>query len=116
MGGFPQAPIKLAQPFRPQKCRRKNYRHEASEPLKTVVLDCFMVSSCLSRWSFICQHLAVNARNRAKTTKIKSDILETPVILMPERVLKRVERWRRQGGGLAPRKLGIFDPEIEGLP
>ena len=28
--------------------------------------------------------LAVNARNRAKTTEFKSDILETPVILVPE--------------------------------
>ena len=27
--------------------------------------------------------LAANARNRAKTTKIKSGVLETPVILMP---------------------------------
>ena len=27
-----------------------------------------MVRSCLFRWSFTCQNLAVNARNRAKTT------------------------------------------------
>ena len=31
--------------------------------LKSVVLDWFMVSSCLFRCSFICQDLAVNARN-----------------------------------------------------
>ena len=41
-----------------------------------------MVSSCLFRWSFTCQNLAVSAKNRAKTTKIKSDVLETPVILI----------------------------------
>ena len=40
-------------------------------------------SSCLSRWSFTCQNLAVNARNRAET-KIKHDILEAPVFLMPD--------------------------------
>ena len=52
--------------------------------LKSVVLDWFMASSCLFRWSFTCQSLAVNARNRAKTTKFKSGFLETPVILMPD--------------------------------
>ena len=41
-----------------------------------------MVSSCLSRWSFTSQTLAGNARNRAKTTKLKSDVLEPPVILI----------------------------------
>ena len=30
------------------------------------------------------RNLAVDARNRAKTTKIKSDLLETPVILMAD--------------------------------
>ena len=50
--------------------------------LRTVALDWFMVSSCLLRWPFTCQTLAVNARNRAKTTKFKSDVLETLVILM----------------------------------
>ena len=39
--------------------------------LKSVVLDWFMVSSCLFRWSLACQNLAVNTRNRAKTTRIK---------------------------------------------
>ena len=43
-----------------------------------------MASSCLFRWLFTCQSLAVNARNRAKTTKFKSGFLETPVILMPD--------------------------------
>ena len=42
--------------------------------------------------SFFCgrsrQNLAVNAWNRAKTTKIKSDVLETPVILMPKNLKK----------------------------
>ena len=52
--------------------------------LESVVLDWFMVSSCLFRWSFTFQNLATNAWNRAETTKIKSDVLETPVILMPE--------------------------------
>ena len=47
-----------------------------------------MFSSCPFRWSCACQTLAVNARNRAKTTKIKSDVLETLVILMPD-FLKR---------------------------
>ena len=51
--------------------------------LKSAVLDWFVVSSCLVWLSFTCQTLAVNARNRAKTTKFKSDVLETPVILMP---------------------------------
>ena len=57
--------------------------------LKSVVLDWFMVSSCLSWWSFACQTLAVNARNHAKTTKFKSDALETLVILMPEQTPKK---------------------------
>ena len=52
--------------------------------LKVVVLNWFMVSSCIFRWSFICQILPVNARNLVETTKIKSDVLETPVILVPE--------------------------------
>ena len=52
--------------------------------VKSVVLDWFMVRSCILRWSFICQNLAVNARNRAKITKIKSDVLETLDILMPD--------------------------------
>ena len=43
-----------------------------------------MVSSCFLWWSFTCQDLAVNARNRAKITKLKSDVLETPVILMSD--------------------------------
>ena len=30
------------------------------------------------RWPFTCQNLAVHARERAETTKIKSDVLETP--------------------------------------
>ena len=34
------------------------------------------------RWSFTCQTMAVNARNRANTTKFKSDVLETLVTLM----------------------------------
>ena len=38
---------------------------------KSVVLDWFMVSSCLFRWSFTCQTLVVNVRNRAKTTNAK---------------------------------------------
>ena len=42
---------------------------------KSVVLDWFMVNSCLFWWSFTCQTLAVNARNCAKTTKSKSDAL-----------------------------------------
>ena len=46
-------------------------------PLKSVVLDWFMVSSCLFRWSFTWQSMQ---GTRAKTTKFKSDVLETPVI------------------------------------
>ena len=38
--------------------------------LKSVVLDWLMVSYCLFLWSFTCQTLAVNARNRANTNKI----------------------------------------------
>ena len=34
--------------------------------LEDVVLDWFMRSSCLFWWSFACQNLAVNARNRAE--------------------------------------------------
>ena len=52
--------------------------------LKSVVLNCFMVSSCIFWWSFTWQTLAVDARNRAKTTIFTSAVLETPVILMPE--------------------------------
>ena len=43
-----------------------------------------MVSYFLCRWSFACQNLTVFASNRAKTTRTKSDILETLVILMPD--------------------------------
>ena len=43
-----------------------------------------MVSSCRFRWSLTCQTLAVDARNRAKTTKFKGEVLEAPVILMPD--------------------------------
>ena len=69
---FPESGLKKTRPFR-------------FLLLNTVVLDWFLVSSCLSRWSLTCQTLAVNAKNRTKTTKFKSDILETPVILMPDR-------------------------------
>ena len=40
--------------------------------------------------------LAVNVRDCAETTKIKSDVLETPVILMPENKQNAVQP-RRQG-------------------
>ena len=53
--------------------------------LESVVLDWCMVSFCLFQWSFTDQNLAVNARNCAETTKTESDVLETPVILMPEK-------------------------------
>ena len=67
--------------------------------LESVVLDWFMVISCLFRWSVTCQNFAVNARNCAETTKIKSDILETLVILMPEigDSESRIERFRISG-------------------
>ena len=63
--------------------------------LESVVLDWFMVGSCLFRWSFTCQNLAaVNARNRAESTRIKSDVLEAPVILIREkRHLSKVRPW-----------------------
>ena len=78
--------------------------------LKTAVLDWFMVSFCLFRWSLTCQTPAVNARNGAKTTKFKSDVLETPVILIHgvtnQCVSKRAPRefwnWRVQGNPLCP--------------
>ena len=35
--------------------------------------------------------LAVNARNHAKTTTIKSDVLETPVTLMPDRKFQKLK-------------------------
>ena len=54
----------------------KNTRPFRFLRLKSAVLDWFMVSSCHFRWSFTCQNLAVNAMNRAKTSK--SDVLETP--------------------------------------
>ena len=65
-----------------------------------------MVSSCLFRWSFTCQSLAVNARNCAKTTKFKSDILETPVILMPDLVRKSREGWNCRFQKTPARKVG----------
>ena len=44
-----------------------------------------MFSSCQFRWSFTCQiNFGSQAWNRAKTTKVKRDVLETPVILMPD--------------------------------
>ena len=57
-----------------------------SDSYFSVVLDWFMVSSCLFRWSFTCPTLAVNARNRAKTTNFQKEVtfLGTPVILMPD--------------------------------
>ena len=67
--------------------------------LESVVLDWFMVISCFSesRWSFTCQYLAVSARNRAKTTKLKNDVLETPVVLMPECVPYKVADCQNKG-------------------
>ena len=57
--------------FLPPNSRLKKTRPFRFLLLKSVVLDWFMVSSCLSRWSLTCQNLAVNARNRAKTTNQK---------------------------------------------
>ena len=54
----------------------KKYRLKKTRPfrfllLASVVLDWFMVNSCFCWWSFTCQNLAVNARSRAETTKLK---------------------------------------------
>ena len=52
--------------------------------LKSVVFDWFMVSSCLFSGRSPAKTLEVNARDRARIAKFKSDVLETPVILMPD--------------------------------
>ena len=77
----------------------------------------FMVSSFLFRWSIDCQNLAVNARNRAKTTQIESGVLETPVILMPEKTawsvhLRKGDETTEQEAELSPNIL-IFTVDID---
>ena len=73
-----------------------------------------MVSSCLFRWAFTCQTLAVNARNRAKTTRFKSDVLEAPVILVPDKMAYSVPK---QGPGLGHLKLRlcVLSPSFSAL-
>ena len=112
--------------FRQRKSGLKKTRPFRFVLLKSAVLDWFMVSSCLFWWSFTCQTLAANARNRAKTTKFKSDVLETLVILMPEKNQARKKSTKtnflgaetaRWGGGL-PRKGLVaekFVPSLESL-
>ena len=76
--------------------------------LKSVGLDWFMVSSCLSRWPFTPQTLAVYARNRTKTTKFKSDVLESPVILMPGFFRTFSDFFRIFPPGLSPSKQRVL--------
>ena len=70
-----------------------------------------MLSSGLFRWSFTCQDLAVNARSHAKTTRIKSDIFETPVILVPETSARFVSEKARYNLGQKITYLTIIPDE-----
>ena len=62
-----------------------------------------------------CQVLAVNASHRAKTSKLKSDVLETPIILMPD----YCKGWKKHINFfninfLAPTQTPILSPKKKG--
>ena len=103
-GGLPREGVgakKFGMSFEAQGIKKT--RHFRFLLLKSVVLDWFMLCSYLFRWSFPCQNLAVNARNHPKTRRNKSGVLETPVILMPDRNRGR-PNFVRDIPGLLPEK------------